>query len=164
MAPSGTPKVDEKKLAALLTAAGVGMDMESLRDLVAGVAAAPPDPRDGADWIDLVAPDAGDDLRGALIALQAAVAADQPQVAFGPAPAGRLAALRRELAACKLDGFLVPRTDEYQGEYVFHHCHNLRINIYLAFFFRLIIRYQKVPSASTPRTSKTVPGPAAPAT
>jgi Xaa-Pro aminopeptidase len=126
MAPSGTPKTDEKKLAALLTAAGVGMDMESLRDLVAGVAAASPDPRDGADWIDLVAPDAGDDLRGALIALQAEVAAVQPRFAFGPAPADRLAALRRELAACKLDGFLVPRTDEYQGEYVSARAERLR--------------------------------------
>lgn len=30
----------------------------------------------------------------------------------------RVAALRRELAKNRLDGFLVPRTDEYQGEYV----------------------------------------------
>ncbi|MFO1148192.1 MAG: aminopeptidase P family protein [Alsobacter sp.] len=32
--------------------------------------------------------------------------------------AGRLAALRRELDRRGLDGFIVPRTDEYQGEYV----------------------------------------------
>ena len=32
--------------------------------------------------------------------------------------AARVAALRRELANRKIDGFLVPRTDEYQGEYV----------------------------------------------
>ena len=32
--------------------------------------------------------------------------------------AGRLAALRRELAARQVDGFLVPRGDEHQGEYV----------------------------------------------
>ncbi|HEV8014262.1 MAG TPA: aminopeptidase P family protein [Stellaceae bacterium] len=32
--------------------------------------------------------------------------------------AERLSRLRRELARCGVDGFLVPRTDEYQGEYV----------------------------------------------
>src|SRR5258706_12424022 len=32
--------------------------------------------------------------------------------------APRLAALRAELAARDLDGFLVPRSDEHQGEYV----------------------------------------------
>src|SRR5258708_12084484 len=32
--------------------------------------------------------------------------------------APRLAALRAELAARSLDGFLVPRADEHQGEYV----------------------------------------------
>jgi Xaa-Pro aminopeptidase len=32
--------------------------------------------------------------------------------------AGRVAALRRELGNQRLDGFLVPRADEYQGEYV----------------------------------------------
>jgi len=35
-----------------------------------------------------------------------------------PDSAGRLAALRRELAARQVDGFLVPRGDEHQGEYV----------------------------------------------
>ncbi|HYK79850.1 MAG TPA: aminopeptidase P family N-terminal domain-containing protein, partial [Micropepsaceae bacterium] len=32
--------------------------------------------------------------------------------------AARLSALRAELAARRLDGFLVPRADEHQGEYV----------------------------------------------
>ena len=32
--------------------------------------------------------------------------------------ADRLAALRAELAQCAVDGFLVPRGDEHQGEYV----------------------------------------------
>ena len=33
-------------------------------------------------------------------------------------PAERLAALRAELARAGVDGFLVPRADEYLGEYV----------------------------------------------
>jgi len=36
----------------------------------------------------------------------------------GPAPAERLDALRAELAARGLSGFVVPRADEHQGEYV----------------------------------------------
>ena len=36
----------------------------------------------------------------------------------GPAPAERLDALRAELAARGLTGFVVPRADEHQGEYV----------------------------------------------
>ena len=35
-----------------------------------------------------------------------------------PAPASRLAALRAELERRGLDGFVVPRADEHQGEYV----------------------------------------------
>src|SRR5450755_489850 len=37
----------------------------------------------------------------------------------------RLAALRAELAARKVDGFLVPRADEHQGEYVPKHAERL---------------------------------------
>lgn len=37
---------------------------------------------------------------------------------FGPADARRLAALRAELGRRDLTGFIVPRADEYQGEYV----------------------------------------------
>lgn len=38
--------------------------------------------------------------------------------AVSPSPAERLAALRQELARRGVDGFLVPRGDEHQGEYV----------------------------------------------
>ncbi len=40
------------------------------------------------------------------------------EVALTPAPAARLEALRGELAARGLAGFIVPRSDEHQGEYV----------------------------------------------
>ena len=42
-----------------------------------------------------------------------------------PKPAERLAALRAELKAHKLDGFLIPRSDEHQGEYVAAHAERL---------------------------------------
>ncbi|MCW5770821.1 MAG: aminopeptidase P family protein [Rhodospirillaceae bacterium] len=40
------------------------------------------------------------------------------RVSAAAVPAARLAALRTALAAAGLDGFLVPRSDEHQGEYV----------------------------------------------
>lgn len=43
---------------------------------------------------------------------------DDDETGLGPAPAERLDALRGELAARDLTGFVVPRADEHQGEYV----------------------------------------------
>lgn len=43
---------------------------------------------------------------------------DDDETGLGPAPAERLGALRAELAARGLGGFVVPRADEHQGEYV----------------------------------------------
>ena len=39
----------------------------------------------------------------------------QSQPDAGP---DRLAALRAQMAAHQLDGYIIPRTDQYQGEYV----------------------------------------------
>lgn len=44
----------------------------------------------------------------------------------GKAAAKRLEPLRRELKALGLDGFIVPRTDEFQGEYVAPYAERLR--------------------------------------
>jgi Xaa-Pro aminopeptidase len=103
-------------LAGLLKKAGYGIDLEQIRQVLAGVVAAPegehPD-----DWIRLVAPAADEACRGQLRALRRQVAGTLGKTA--PAPgAPRLAALRKELARRGLIGFLVPRADEHQGEYV----------------------------------------------
>ena len=52
---------------------------------------------------------------------------DQTSIALTvePKPAERLAALRAELKARNLDGFLIPRSDEHQGEYVAAHAERL---------------------------------------
>ncbi len=83
-----------------------------------GIAAAP-EPVDPAEWVALIAPspDPGD------VALWSARAAARRADGDGglgrsPAPPGRLAALRRELAHRGLDGFVVPLADEHQGEFV----------------------------------------------
>ena len=56
-----------------------------------------------------------DDLRARIETLRAGQHAGLGQV---PAPPERLAALRAELQAQRLDGFLVPLADEHQGEFI----------------------------------------------
>jgi Xaa-Pro aminopeptidase len=108
----------DAELQALLKQAGLGLGVEAVRDIVAGVIAAP-EPVDPDAWIALIAPEAGPELTDALRALKASLtAAALKHFPIGPAPRERLADLRAELTRRKLDGFIVPRTDEHQGEYV----------------------------------------------
>ncbi|MEX1204681.1 MAG: aminopeptidase P family protein [Dongiaceae bacterium] len=108
----------DKALARLLEEAGAGLDPAGLGELVAGVAAAPPG-EDPDAWMALVAPAPGAALRARLRALrQAAGGAAAAGAATKEGRAGRLAALREELRRRGLAGFVVPRADEHQGEYV----------------------------------------------
>ncbi|MCC9620261.1 aminopeptidase P family protein [Thalassospira sp. MA62] len=104
-------------LAALLEAAHVDKDPDAVIELVDGVLAA----ADGArrtDWIDLVGGTPGDELTSVLLALR-----DERKSLFKMAkddfdPEQRVQALRKYLAAKGVDGFIVPRADEHQGENV----------------------------------------------
>jgi Xaa-Pro aminopeptidase len=101
-------------LAALLRQDGSPYDVAGLQALVAGVAAAPP----GADetaWMALVAPRVAPALAAELRSL---LAAQRAAPAASASAADRLARLRAELARRGVHGFLVPRADEHQGEYV----------------------------------------------
>ena len=82
-----------------------------------GVAAAP-EGLAGPEWLELIAPDADAELTRALTAWRAELATADDGLDVAPAPAERLALLRAELARCGIDGFVVPRADEHQGEYV----------------------------------------------
>jgi len=106
-------------LARLLAHARAGQSVAAVKDLIAGVLAAP-EGFDPEGWIALVVPDAAPELAGALKGLKGAMAAqvNDGLEAGPPAPAWRLKALRAELAHQGLDGFVVPRADEHQGEYV----------------------------------------------
>lgn len=116
MVKAGTSYAGDVQLEAALRVAGVTLPVAAVRELVAGVAAAP----DGyEDWTLLVAPDADAALRDQLNALRAEIAATaEGMFPYGPAPAERLSALQAELVRRGLGGFIVPRTDEHQGEYV----------------------------------------------
>ncbi|MFZ5790705.1 MAG: aminopeptidase P family protein [Pseudomonadota bacterium] len=106
-------------MAVRLKSSGSRLDIKALRQLVAGVLAAPRGERP-REWMALVAAERDAALEAQLEALLAEMAAERP--ASGPcrgaAQVERLAALRNELARHRLDGFLVPRADEFQGEYV----------------------------------------------
>ena len=101
-------------LARLLAASGSPFDPAGVKALIAGVLAAPPDVVSDA-WMVLAAPEASPQLKTQLRSLAALLA--RPRAAFPPgAAAERLAALRAELARRGVDGVLVPRADEHQGE------------------------------------------------
>jgi Xaa-Pro aminopeptidase len=118
--PVQTPPYDgDAAMAALLKESGSWLDINTLRHLVAGVVSAPKGERP-KDWMALVAPAPSPALEHQLAALEEEVASRQPArtAAQGAERGVRLAALRKELERQKLDGVLVPRADEFQGEYV----------------------------------------------
>ena len=112
--PSGAYRGDDA-LATLLTEAGTGRSPADVRALLAGVLAAP-EGEDPAAWLVLVGDPLPPALAEQLQALKAVLAAEAP--AARPDPAQRLADLRAALKRRELDGFVVPRGDEHQGEYV----------------------------------------------
>lgn len=65
------------------------------------------------DWVDLVAPDAPDDLRDQLQSLRASAGEIQ-----GKWSAERVEAVRRAVQDQGLDGFVVPQADPHMGEYI----------------------------------------------
>jgi len=98
--------------------AGLAMEDAALLDFIGGVVAAPKRLQVG-DWVSLLAADIGPELRAALENLKTVVAHDfDPGFTPGPAPKERVEGLRQKLDELALDGFIVPRTDEFQGEFV----------------------------------------------
>lgn len=107
-------RTDAAGLAAAVSRAGGAVSPEALDGFLRGAAAAPDGPDPDA-WIDLVAPAADAALRARLRHARDAARTDP---AAAPDRAARLARLRAELARRGLDGFMVPRADEHQGEWV----------------------------------------------
>ena len=108
----------DSALDGLLRKAGSETTAAEIRALLAGVVAAPAG-EDPDAWLDLVEAPRSAKLTGQLKALREKLAA---QADFGLGRGGdhapRLAALRGELHRLGIDGFIVPRADEHQGEYV----------------------------------------------
>ncbi len=112
---------DRRQLARLLKEAGSALDPDGVAALIAGILAAPPEI--GNSWHKLVADPTPPALVEALEGERAWLAEDYRDGLgmedFARLPrATRLSLLREELTARHLDGFIVPRADEHQGEYV----------------------------------------------
>ncbi len=104
----------EAELQRLLAASGVERPVAEVLALVEGVAAAPRG-FDPDAWLDLIAPPDATELRHHLRRLEAELAALRPP----EAPVGeRLARLRMVLAEQRLDGLILPLTDEHRSEYL----------------------------------------------
>jgi len=104
-------------LTGLLREAGSQLTAEEAEALLGGVAAAP-QAADAETWLGLICPDPGPELLETLMARLAELRGADHGLAARRTVPDRLAALRAELKARELDGFIVPRADEHQGEYV----------------------------------------------
>jgi Xaa-Pro aminopeptidase len=112
---------DRGELARLLREAGSTYDLKGVEELIAGVLGPPSEI--GTSWHMLIADPVTPALAHALEALRREMAAGYRdglgREDFAVLPrTERLARLRQELSARGLDGFVVPRSDEHQGEYV----------------------------------------------
>lgn len=106
-----------RQLAARLENQGRPMAPDELARLLAGIAAAP-EGFGGPEWLALLGDSIDGSTRAALVEARRRLAASTHGIEDAIPPADRLQALRAELARRGVDGFLVPRSDEHQGEYV----------------------------------------------
>src|SRR5438552_1130021 len=112
---SGEVYQGDAALAGLLKARKSYVDLPGVKAMIAGVAAAPAGDR-AEDWMSLVSPEPDEAMKAQLRALRAGF---KPTGAPAPGTiAERLAALRAEMKVQGLDGFIIGRGDEHQGEYV----------------------------------------------
>lgn len=113
MTADATPDLtDDDALARLMAAAGIRGTPADLRVTLARVAASPePYPADA--WIGLLAPGADAAAAAALTALR-----DAARPARQVADPARLDRLRSALDEAGVDGLILPRADEHQGEYI----------------------------------------------
>lgn len=100
----------------LLKKSSVNIALSDLEGFLRGTDAAPEGERP-EEWVELLAPGADAETKRRLNSARAVwsrVSGSYARSAVGD----RLAALRKEMAAQGLAGFVVPRADEHQGEYV----------------------------------------------
>ena len=109
-------KTITEQFGSILKNTSVNMGLGELESFLTGTAAAPEGERPD-EWVELLAPSADLETKRRLNSARQAWSGTRRSHAAGSI-GDRLAALRKELAAQGLAGFLVPRADEHQGEYV----------------------------------------------
>lgn len=100
-------------LETLLKAAGETRPLETIKDILRGINAAPEDIGAPDQWLKLVKTNNDAEAVAELKALKKELAGDNDNKAQN-----RLEALRAEMKKRGIDGFFIPRADEFQGEYV----------------------------------------------
>ncbi|MEY4678812.1 MAG: hypothetical protein RLZZ276_461, partial [Pseudomonadota bacterium] len=114
-----------QKLQDILSKAGSSIDLAGLRRLAEGSLAAP-EGEDGDAWLGLVSPTLTEAMKATLRQYRSDLASAMPYShGSGPWDPSRLTALRAELLQRGLAGFICPRSDEHQGEYVAPHAERL---------------------------------------
>lgn len=114
-------ELSDEQFDKLLKDAGSPWNAAESRALIEGVVAAPGD--DGGmggpeDWLDLISPQATAELRDQAKAIYAELGEAANANGASLSPNDRLSALRAEMAAQGVDGFVIPLADEFQGEYI----------------------------------------------
>ena len=106
--------MDQPTLTKLLKAEGIAMSATELHTLAQGAAAAPPGLNPDR-WMNLVTPAPTLRLKTVLRDLMQGITSASTS---SESAVSRLIALRKALVDANIDGFIVPRADEHQGEYV----------------------------------------------
>lgn len=107
-----TYKGDEH-LQSLLSAVGETRPVAEIKETLKGINAAPADMGEPDRWVKLFRTNGNTEAVAQLAALKEHLAANQ-----NSQKQNKLADLRAEMAKRGVDGFFVPRADEFQGEYV----------------------------------------------
>jgi Xaa-Pro aminopeptidase len=107
-----TYKGDEH-LKNLLAVAGEKRSLAEVKETLKGINAAPADLGEPLRWVKLFSTGGSAEIIQQLSALKEQLAANQNNV-----QQNKLADLRAEMAARDVEGFFIPRADEFQGEYV----------------------------------------------
>lgn len=97
----------------LLHSAGETRPLSAIKDILRGVNASPEDLGDPDRWMRLVKTGTDAETKMQLAALKTTLAAEDSADVTD-----RLGALRTEMKKRGIDGFFIPRADEFQGEYV----------------------------------------------
>lgn len=100
-------------LETLLKTAGETRPLDSIKDILRGIAAAPEDIGAPDQWLKLIKTGNNTEAVTQLKALKKELAAGNDNTAEN-----RMGALRAEMKKRGIDGFFIPRADEFQGEYV----------------------------------------------
>ncbi len=117
----------DRDLDDLLRAQRARVDLVGAREILRGILATPAGD-DEAAWQQLIAPNADENLMAALRELRQRIfeTFNDDGLSRRSTDPARIQALRKELKSRDLDGFIIPKADAHQGEFVAPHAERLQ--------------------------------------